>query len=51
MSLVIKGLVIFFNQTTMDILVSMTHPTEIWALMQYKFAGGRNAVLPEFDQV
>lgn len=33
----------------MELLKSLTHPSELRALVQYKFLGGQNAVMPKLD--
>ena len=35
----------------MELFKSLTHPSELRALVQYKFLGGQNAVMPKLDYV
>ena len=35
----------------MELLKSLAHPSELRALVQYKFLGGQNAVMPKLDYV
>lgn len=35
----------------MDVLRSLAHPSELWALLRFKFGGGKEIVMPTLDYV
>ncbi len=35
----------------MELLKSAAHPTEVWALLKFKFGGGKDVVTPSIQQV
>lgn len=35
----------------MELVRSAIHPNELWALLKFKFGGGRDVVMPKIDQV
>ena len=35
----------------MDVVRSFAHPSELWALVKFKFGGGREMVMPKLDFV
>lgn len=35
----------------MELIRSATHPSEVWALLKFKFGGGKDMVMPKIDQV
>ncbi len=35
----------------MELVRSAGHPAELWALLKFKYGGGREVVMPKIDQV
>ena len=35
----------------MELLKSALYPTELWALIKFKFCGGKDVVMPKIHQV
>lgn len=35
----------------MELLKSVTHPTEFWALLKFQYGGGKDHIMPKVDKV
>ena len=39
------------RKSVMDLLKSVAHPSELWALLKFRLGGGKEAVMPHLDYV